>query len=839
MNGFASLTLRGSWPGEIALPLELSSASLIRDPLALVEFSTVGQALAGHGQFDAIAKGMRSDGFDIDAYDWWFSADVAPCIDAQHLVSNGLSVGAEVFIDGVLVHRSVSSWLPVSILIPALTKRIDICFRSMAQLCSDSKELDRSHRARWKTRLVAEQRLRLFRTPLVGRMPGWNLRTPIVGSHGQLRVIGVLPPTVEQLSARLRPDGSGEVVICVVVHTDEPVSVRVGEQVQPMLAVEPSADGLRRFEATITAPEAPLWWPHTHGTPSTLPMSITVGSMEHRLPDVAFREVSLQHGVVGGPGASISVNGVKIFARGVNWIPVDMHDPFVVDERVAGALDALVDAGMNMIRVAGTTVYADPQFYELCTRRGIMVWQDLMFANLDVPLAIPGMAEAITAEVHMVASRIASHGSVVVLCGGSEVEQQAAMSGASPEVVASTLGRSVLQDLCRQAMAHVDYVTSSPTSAPGEGGAPHHHTSGFSHYFGVGAYGRGIDDARRSGVGFTTECLAYAHIPSKDAVDRQMGDEGAAVHHPRWKQGVPRDRGAGWDFDDVRDAAVSEMFGVDPTALRWTDPHRYLDVSRAALAEVYDATFSEWRRVGSTCSGALVWTGRDLFPGAGWGITEHDGAPKSAWYGMARRCAPVMVALTDEGLNGVACHLVNDTAIEVSGELTVGLFNGSTIVSQVSLPVVVPSRSAQARWVGELIGKYIDINGAYQFGAPSCDLIRTRFTTTPGNRAVGIVSDAHLWPAGRPINSNRNDSVSVEMVENDSEGIVVRVASTTGCFGIHFDADGWRSSDDWFHLAPTDDRLITLRRASKTATSRIVVRSLSAPSSVALRLETK
>ena len=43
------------------------------------------------------------------------------------------------------------------------------------------------------------------------------------------------------------------------------------------------------------------------------------------------------------------------------------------------------NANMNMLCVWGGGVYPDDEFYKLCDRFGILVWQDFMFANSMVP----------------------------------------------------------------------------------------------------------------------------------------------------------------------------------------------------------------------------------------------------------------------------------------------------------------------------------------------------------------------------------------------------------------------------------------------------------------------
>src|SRR6185312_9874785 len=141
--------------------------------------------------------------------------------------------------------------------------------------------------------------------------------------------------------------------------------------------------------------------------------------------------------------------------------------------------------------------------------------------------------------------------------------------------------------------------------------------AGTSSYYGVGAYLRPLDDARRSELVFASESLAFANIPDERGLP---GGPGLRVHHPAWKMRSPRDLGAGWDFDDVRDHYVARLFGVDPVNLRVSDHERYLALGRVATGEVMAQAFGEWRRQRSPPRGALIWFLRDLWPGAGWGV---------------------------------------------------------------------------------------------------------------------------------------------------------------------------------------------------------------------------
>ena len=155
--------------------------------------------------------------------------------------------------------------------------------------------------------------------------------------------------------------------------------------------------------------------------------------------------------------------------------------------------------------------------------------------------------------------------------------------------------------IAREAGLDAVYVPSTPFG----GDLPMRADRGVTNYYGVGGYRGPLSDARTSGLRFAGECLAFANVPDETSLAALVPgrpDEGY-VNHPIWKAGVPRDPGAGWDFDDVRDFYLASLFEVDPWTIRRGDHDRYLELSRAVTGEVMAYAFGEWRRAGSPVRG--------------------------------------------------------------------------------------------------------------------------------------------------------------------------------------------------------------------------------------------
>ena len=646
---------------------------------------------------------------DVDAQQWIFTARLPRMSpgagDELALELDGLATRCELRIGGELVLSSQSMHAAYTVV---LEPRWDGAAAELTVLPLYDG-VPSKPRARWRAALVEDGRLRWLRTTLLGRAPSFALGPPPVGPWRPSRVVlrtGVAVDAVD-LSAQLDASGDGQVRVVADVRAldgQQLVGARVEVGADGSAAIAEltvSADSVSGA-AAVLAPR--LWWPRGYGDahryPVRLVLTTTAGEHVVDVGWVGFRRLENDPSA-GTDGFAPVVNGVPVFVRGVVWVP---------GGDAARQLAELTAAGLNAIRVVGTGCYETPELHELCDEYGVLVWQDLMLANLDYPTQDDDFSHELEAEVQTVMSGLRARPSTVALCGGSEVEQQAAMLGLDPG-----LGRDPWLLQLMNAEAGDAIVVPN---APSGGALPFDPREGVANYYGVGGYRRPLSDARTSGVRFASECLALANVPDDDAL---------------LDEGVPRDRGADWDFADVRDHYLQTLFGEDPTELRAADRTRYAQLSREVSALLMAEVFGEWRRAESPSRGGFVLWSRDLVPGSGWGVLDVTGRPKAALRGLSTVWAPVAVWTVDEGLGGVDVHIANDGPTAVDGELVVELAReDGTVVDAARRRVTVVPHSVSRCGIEAVLGHFVDASYAYRFGPRGHDEIRVSFTGPDG-----------------------------------------------------------------------------------------------------------
>ncbi|MBI3132384.1 MAG: glycoside hydrolase family 2 protein [Acidobacteria bacterium] len=734
----------------------------------------------------------------FDSQDWWYRTT----LNAEGpgtLNFEGLATLAEVWLDGRFILQSRNMFRPHEVDLPDLgagPHELVIRFRSL-----EAELAGRRPRPRWKTSLVRNQNLRWIRTTLLGRIPGWTPPIQAVGPWRAVTWTSWDAPAMRWLDLRTWAVGTtGRVELKAVVRlpaqwAKSEALLRVGKQ---QLALRASREGdALHLEGAFDLPEIPLWWPHTHGAPQLLDAAIELSSEEgnRSFPcgRVGFKAVQVERA---GGLVQVRVNGVAVFARGACWTTSDMVTLAADPPALRASLTAARDAGANMLRVGGTMTYETEAFYTLCDELGLMVWQDFMFANMDYPFGDEPFRADVEAEIVAQLSRLQKHPCITVYCGSSEIEQQAAMLGLPRPDWSSPFFATELPATCARLHPGIPYFPSTPC----EGALPFHTGTGLTHYYGVGAYRRPLADARAAAVKFTPECLGFSHVPDAATMDHLSPEAPLLPHQPLWKARVPRDSGAGWDFEDVRDHYLREGFGVDPVALRAADPEGYYARSRVVTGELIRRTYAEWRRAGSTCGGALVWFWNDLWPGAGWGLLDSLGRPKAAYWYARRAWAPRSIHLSDEGLDGLGVHVVNDSPAPLEAQVELELWQGPrTSVGKGSEALRVAPFSTELRSADALLGTFTDITYAYRFGPPKhhATVARLRDAVTGD-----VISEDVHFPSGLALAPVENVGWRAEVQVTTSTELILKLSGSAFLQSVAVEAPGWRPDDDYFHLVP-------------------------------------
>ena len=136
---------------------------------------------------------------------------------------------------------------------------------------------------------------------------------------------------------------------------------------------------------------------------------------------VGFREVSFDDYELRGQRRRASP------VRGWNWVPIDALYGVPRPEKLAHLLAAPPRANVNLLRVWGGGLIETPEFYELCDRLGLLVWQEFSPVELRnrerSPRDDPGVRRNDGRRRAARSCRAgAAHPSLAIWCGGNELD---------------------------------------------------------------------------------------------------------------------------------------------------------------------------------------------------------------------------------------------------------------------------------------------------------------------------------------------------------------------------------------------------------------------------------
>lgn len=614
------------------------------------------------------------------------------------------------------------------------------------------------------------------------------------------------------------PDSARVEVNVALSSPDRTTPVRVGvrspdDAFAPIVADIPPARGndpTWRFTTFVIIHHPQAWWPRGMGEEPGHLYDIAVDVVQGRRWDRLTRRVGLRRiELVTEPDSvgesfRFEVNDRPVFARGANLVPPDHFVPRADSATYARILDDAVAANMNMLRVWGGGVYLPDVFYDLADERGVMVWQDFMFANTLVPgdsAFVATSAEEAAEQVR----RLRHHASLALWCGNNEIAEGWANWGWRDEYTpdmaekVDAAYRHLFEEVLPGEVALNDSLTDYIPSSPRIGwGHPESLTEGDSHYWGVWW---GMEPFRvyaQKVPRFASE-FGFQALPDPVTLAGFGGDgAGAAPAGPS-------------SLDDpLLRAHEKHATGLETirTYLErdWPVPSddsldAWSYVSQLAQARGVGLALEAHRRSWPRTAGTLFWQLNDTWPVVSWSSVDVHGRWKALQYESRRIFAPVAV-LADRWADTLGVWVAADTAVSGTLRLRVLDLDGHEVAAR-----EVAVDGAGAAWRGtrsELLPQGID---------PRSVVVVASLETPDG----AVVSDHAFFVSPRDLTLPEPE---VEVVSAEADGDAWNVTLTARRFAfatrISVEGVGTRASANYVDLLPGEPMTVRLIPESPT-----------------------
>jgi hypothetical protein len=381
-----------------------------------------------------------------------------------------------------------------------------------------------------------------------------------------------------------------------------------------------------------------LWWPNGYGPQniSTLKLSFTANAKTSDALESNFGIRQITYEVPDSPSLTLVVNGVKVFIRGGDWGDEDAMKR-ISPERMDAQIHMHALANMNMIRnwVGQST---SEEFYELCDKYGILLWDEFFQANpSDGPN--PEDIAPYLANVREKIIRFRNHPSIAVWCARNE--------GYPPKEIDDAL-RVMLKEL-------EPVRLYQPSSTEGRGvnsGGPYHWRAPQDFYV--------YKEAFKTELGSTS-------IPTLDSIHGMLARKDWEVIDDAWAE-----------HDFAKGASESNLYpGV--MAARYGKILNLADFTRKGQLMNYEAYRAMYEgrnaQMFTYTTGVITWMSHPAQPSFVWQLYHYDLEPNSSLFAVKTASEHVHVQW-NEGLLPAQDNLevINNAPTPVTGIVHVGIY---------------------------------------------------------------------------------------------------------------------------------------------------------------------
>ena len=409
------------------------------------------------------------------------------------------------------------------------------------------------------------------------------------------------------------------------------------------------------------------WWPHNIGEPYLYDMKTVIKQGNSVLDTYQIKKglrtiklITEKDSI--GKTFYFEINNVPVYAKGANYIPQHSFQGEVSTADYERLLDDTVDANMNMLRVWGGGIYEEDIFYQLCDEKGIMVWEDFMFACAMYP-GDDAFLENVKQEAIDNVKRLRNHSSIALWCGNNENNEAwynwGWQTNRSQQEIDEIWGNyqklfnGILPEVVNTYHSEIDYWESSPSYGRGN---PKYKTEGDAHDWWIWHDEYPFEHLEDNVPRFMSE-FGFQAFPSYEAIKYINGNDSISISSSAFDTHQKHPRG----YSIIKNYMKRDY----PVPDKDED---YVYMSQLVQAHGMVLGFEAQRRAKPYNMGTLYWQLNDCWPVISWSSIDYFGNWKAMHFKTKKAFQDVLVSSKVEN-DTLKTWIINDKLEPQTGNL--------------------------------------------------------------------------------------------------------------------------------------------------------------------------
>ena len=527
----------------------------------------------------------------------------------------------------------------------------------------------------------------------------WALRMNTIGFSKPVQLITAGTNSIQHCVVNTLYQSSNAATLLYVMDTKVPING--GAISSALFGVHPLIiDSLpsKHFQFDFQLENPKLWWPVGFGEANlytdTLRLLNSKGEvLDQLIIDFGVRTAQLvQTPDEWGTSYEFKVNDIPIFCKGANYIPQSVFPAAVKDLEIEQMIDQMFAANFNMVRVWGGGEYPGDVFYKTCDKKGLLVWQDLMFACAMYPGDNEFLSN-VENELNYQIPRISAHPSVILINGNNEVDVawknwgfqlQYSLSDKSQKVIEKAY-KDLFHTLANKVVSTwttTSYIHTSPLSNWGKDELYNH---GSQHYWGVW-HGKDPMSNFATKIGRFNAEYGFQSFPEYSTLAKLsekkdwLLSSSVMKHHQKSYVG-----------NGMIEKQSNLLYGP-------TDDFEEL-VYRSQLTQAYavSSAINGHRLDAPRCMGTLYWQLNDCWPAPTWSSIDYYGNWKALHYTVRDDYRQVAILKKTDSKGNVQLFLKSDDpkSNESAVQVVIEVYNLEGIIQSSSTQKIAISYMEQ------------------------------------------------------------------------------------------------------------------------------------------------